>query len=473
MLNSLVAQTCILFSGLVPFAPLYGHSSWIKILLDSNLSPHKGKNTLQTGFLIYGFWIGGLGMLGGIPLTHWLGNRPPTWLYNIGLSSSVVGVALGGVAVQVTQVWLLYAGWLLVGLGVGCSLGPVLGSALQWFGRVGRTGICAGLCGLFIGLWSAILAAITPFLNEKFGIAGSFYAASIGVLVCGLPASFTLKNPEPRNDTPEPRHPKETKVGHASNPDSQLSFHDEASTPLPFMWGSITEESSVREVPQSSVSIVPLALHDLAKKRKIWVTWFCCVCVLIPGYGVKYLTGELLLATYNASSRMQLTANVTVLIVYGFARLLAGLIIEIVSARWTFLFAAAFQALTLIVLSLYVGLGPTQGSGAQIAFLVIISLVTGTLGCVQVAIKIVILDMWGQPNFLAALGLVNNFSFAVAGVIGPFTTWVSITEGAMRTSATTWFSSAAVVTILGFAIAFPIAGLLDSEVAIPSPQRTR
>ena len=110
---------------------------------------------------------------------------------------SAAGWMLNSIA---SELWMLFAGQIISGIGAGAVYGTCVGNALRWFPD--RRGLAAGLTAAGFGMGSA--ATVVPIQNM---ISGHGYQATFfwfglgqGLIVCLL--AFWMRSPR-RGEVPE------------------------------------------------------------------------------------------------------------------------------------------------------------------------------------------------------------------------------------------------------------------------------
>jgi OFA family oxalate/formate antiporter-like MFS transporter len=105
-----------------------------------------------------------------------------------------LGTALAGVADHLGSLWLLWAGYGVIG-GVGNGLGYITPIAVlvRWFPD--KRGLITGLAVMGFGLGAAVMGQIAPVLIPRLGVALTFYLASAVYLVVMLASAAKLNNP--------------------------------------------------------------------------------------------------------------------------------------------------------------------------------------------------------------------------------------------------------------------------------------
>ena len=105
-----------------------------------------------------------------------------------------VGTVLAGLADHLGSIWLLWAGYGVIG-GIGNGLGYVTPIAVlvRWFPD--RKGAITGLAVMGFGLGAAIMGQIAPLLILKIGVDWTFYLFGIAFCVGLLAAAQKLSNP--------------------------------------------------------------------------------------------------------------------------------------------------------------------------------------------------------------------------------------------------------------------------------------
>lgn len=137
----------------VGFGSAYTFSAFVGSL-QAEFAASRGSVSLV--FSLAGFLYFGLGVLSGPLADRWGARR----LVIAGMVLTGAGLALAGMARTLGQVYAAYA--LGVGLGVGLSYVPALGTIQRWFAR--RRGFASGLAVSGIGVGTLVMPPLASFL---------------------------------------------------------------------------------------------------------------------------------------------------------------------------------------------------------------------------------------------------------------------------------------------------------------------
>lgn len=177
----------------VGFGSAYTFSAFL-VPLQAEFGASRGSVSLV--FSLAGFLYFGLGVLSG-PLADRWGSRP---LAVVGMVLVGLGLALAGMARNLTEVYIAYG--LGIGLGVGLSYVPVLGTIQRWFIR--RRGFASGVAVSGIGVGTLAMPPLAALLIESFGWRGAYFALGGLAVVVGVGmALLVVNNPRDRGVGPD------------------------------------------------------------------------------------------------------------------------------------------------------------------------------------------------------------------------------------------------------------------------------
>ncbi len=184
------AAFAITFIG---FGSAYTFSAFL-VPLQTEFGASRGSVSLV--FSLAGFLYFGLGVLSG-PLADRWGSRP---LAVAGMVLVGLGLALAGMARNLTEVYIAYG--LGIGLGVGLSYVPVLGTIQRWFIR--RRGFASGVAVSGIGVGTLAMPPLAALLIESFGWRGAYFGlGGLAVAVGAGVALLIVNNPRDRGVEPD------------------------------------------------------------------------------------------------------------------------------------------------------------------------------------------------------------------------------------------------------------------------------
>jgi OFA family oxalate/formate antiporter-like MFS transporter len=127
--------------------------------------------------------------------------KGPKFVATIGVIMYGVGVLLGGLALTVGNIWLLYIGYGVIG-GAGNGLAYVvpIATLIRWFPD--KRGLITGLSVMGFGLGAFFIGKIAPVLIVNVGVANTFFVLGVVYVVGNVLAALILRNP-PKGWLPE------------------------------------------------------------------------------------------------------------------------------------------------------------------------------------------------------------------------------------------------------------------------------
>jgi MFS family permease len=177
----------------IGFGSAYTFSDFVAPL-ERDFAASRGSVSLV--FSLAGFLYFGLGIVSG-PLADRFGSR---LLAALGMLLTGAGLAVAGAARSLTEVYAAYG--LGVGLGVGLSYVPVLGSVQRWFAR--RRGLASGLAVSGIGVGTLVMPPVAALLIQALGWRGAYFAlGGFAALVGGGMALLIETDPRAHGLAPE------------------------------------------------------------------------------------------------------------------------------------------------------------------------------------------------------------------------------------------------------------------------------
>ncbi len=159
----------------VGFGAAYSFSAFVNGL-QQEFNASRGAVSLV--FSLAGFLYFSLGIITG-PLADRFGTRP---MAITGMIFVSVGLILAGFATSLTHIYLAYG--LGVGLGVGCSYVPAVGTVQRWFAR--RRGFASGLAVSGIGFGTLLMPLLAALLIGTFGWRTAYIALGVLSAVVGI-----------------------------------------------------------------------------------------------------------------------------------------------------------------------------------------------------------------------------------------------------------------------------------------------
>jgi MFS family permease len=170
----------------VGFGGAYSFSAFL-VSLQNDFGASRGSVSLV--FSIAGFFYFGLGVITG-PLADRFGARP---LAVGGMLLTGIGFALASIAQNLIEVYAAYG--LGVGLGIGCSYVPSVGTVTRWFVR--RRGFAAGLAVSGIGVGTLVVPPVAALLIGALGWRETYLIFGIAAVVVGAGMALLVED-DPR-----------------------------------------------------------------------------------------------------------------------------------------------------------------------------------------------------------------------------------------------------------------------------------
>jgi OFA family oxalate/formate antiporter-like MFS transporter len=171
----------------VGFGSAYTFSAFVGAL-QNEFAASRGSVSLV--FSLAGFLYFGFGVLSGPLADRWGARR----LAVIGMMLVGTGLVVAGFARSLTEVYVAYG--LGVGLGVGCSYVPVVGTVQRWF--VTRRGFASGLAVSGIGVGTLVMPPLAALLIGTFGWRHAYFVLGALAVVVGVGMALLIEN-DPRN----------------------------------------------------------------------------------------------------------------------------------------------------------------------------------------------------------------------------------------------------------------------------------
>lgn len=170
----------------VGFGSAYTFSAFVGAMQEE-FSASRGSVSLV--FSLAGFLYFGFGVLSGPLADRWGARR----LALTGMACVATGLIAAGFARSLTEVYIAYG--LGVGLGVGCSYVPVVGTVQRWFVR--RRGFASGLAVSGIGVGTLVMPPLAALLIETAGWRNAYFVLGALAAVVGIGMSLLIEN-DPR-----------------------------------------------------------------------------------------------------------------------------------------------------------------------------------------------------------------------------------------------------------------------------------
>lgn len=168
---------------LAGFGSAYAFSAFVESL-QTEFGASRGAVSLVFSFA--GFLYFGLGIVSGPLADRWGARR----LAVIGMMLVGAGLAVSAAARSLTEIYVAYA--LGIGLGVGCSYVPVIGTVQRWFVR--RRGLASGLAVSGIGVGTLVIPPLAALFIDSLGWRTAYLVLGALVVVVGAGMSLLIEN---------------------------------------------------------------------------------------------------------------------------------------------------------------------------------------------------------------------------------------------------------------------------------------
>ena len=177
----------------VGFGSAYTFSAFLDSL-QRDFAASRGSVSLV--FSLAGFLYFGLGLISGPLADRWGARR----VIVIGMLLVGLGLCAAGLAHTLTEVYVAYG--LGVGLGVGFSYVPALGTVQRWF--IKRRGFASGLAVSGIGVGTLIMPPLAAWLIATLGWRGAYEVLGVFAAVAGAGMALLIENdPQQRGLAPD------------------------------------------------------------------------------------------------------------------------------------------------------------------------------------------------------------------------------------------------------------------------------
>jgi len=189
--NLMSKRWLIAMSGVVMMTILGTVYAWSVFVKPITQLPYGwDKASVAVVFMIIIGMIGLSAAFGGI-LVDKVG---PKFVATLGVILYGIGVLLGGVALTVGNLWLLYIGYGVIG-GAGNGLAYVvpIATLIRWFPD--RRGLITGMSVMGFGLGAFFIGKIVPGLINGMGVANAFFVLGVVYLIVNVLAAMILRNP--------------------------------------------------------------------------------------------------------------------------------------------------------------------------------------------------------------------------------------------------------------------------------------
>jgi len=329
-----------------------------------------------------------------------------TFLYSVGLLVS-------SIAMETSQVWLLYVGFsIILACGSAGIFMSLVMSTLLNFKVAGCGGLGGGLMGFVMGLWPAAFSFVGPRLIDGLGTPATFQLlAGVSFVLCAPPA-LLLRLP-----------PKEHSSMKIANPTAQLNTSDQARIEAVGSTIGTTEQETNDSVDKAMPAAVgKLTRIDLLRQRKFWLVATGVSCIMLPGFGIKLLISPQLYAVYQSSEDAQSTASFVFLVAYAFMRLLTGVFADRCGVKPLLLVLGTLQVVTLAVLGVCV-----INRWPETWVVALDAIVGLSLAGSKVLMQVWCMHLWGAASSGVAFGMVN-IGFGVAAIVGSVSAWWALCQ---------------------------------------------
>lgn len=329
-----------------------------------------------------------------------------TFLYSLGLLVS-------SIAMETSQVWLLYVGFSIL-FACGCAgiFMSLVMSTLLNFKAAGRGGLGGGLMGFVMGLWPAALSFVGPRLIDGLGIPATFQLLAGASFVLCAPPALLLRLP-----------PKEHSSMKIANPTAQLNTsHQGQIEAVGSTIDAAEQETNVTVDKAVSAVVGKLTRIDMLSQRKFWLVATGVSCIMLPGFGIKLLIGPQLYAVYQSSEDAQSTASFMFLVSYALMRLVTGVFADRFGVKPLFLVLGTLQVVTLALLGVCV-----FNSWPEALVVALDAIVGLSLAGSKVLMQVWCMHLWGAANSGVAFGMVN-IGFGVAAIVGSVSAWWALCQ---------------------------------------------
>jgi hypothetical protein len=324
-----------------------------------------------------------------------------------------VGLLVSSIAMETSQVWLLYVGFSIL-FACGCAgiFMSLVMSTLLNFKVAGRGGLGGGLTGFVMGLWPAAVSFVGPRLIDGLGTPATFRLLAGASFVLCAPPALLLRLP--------PKEHSSTKI---ANPPAHLNTSDQARIEaVGSTIDAAEQETNVTVDKAVSASVDKLTRIDLLSQRKFWLVATGVTCIMLPGFGIKLLIGPQLYAVYQSSEDAQSTASFMFLVSYAVMRLVTGVFADRFGVKPLFLVLGTLQVVTLALL------GVCVFNSWPEAWVVALDAIVGlSLAGSKVLMQVWCMHLWGAANSGVALGMVN-VGFGVAAIVGSVSAWWALCQ---------------------------------------------
>ena len=339
--------------------------------------------------------------------------------YIMGLISSTISFLVMGLAVQYTQLWLLY---------IACAAFGFCGAFMQPIGRyavmmsyyaVGQKGLGSGLHSAFTGVWAATFSYWGTALSDNLSIQSAIYiSAAVGAVTCLVSIPFMK--------VVVPNHSK---------------YHVRSKQRL---------ERAAELAKTEVIHPVHLSVFELLRTPQIWIMWFAMFVMLIPGTATQYLISPMLASVYDASRSVQNLASLLFMILFAIARLVGGALNYLFDAM---VLMRVMISLTIPALILQGWLATQYDSSAALyGFIACECFLGAILGASKVLLTLLCFRVFGAINFMNSLGLLWS-CFGTASLVGPIFGWWSLSGHGVSTDPNFRSSLGDAVAILCYAFA--------------------
>lgn len=152
-----------------------------------------GETATQTTFMICIGMIGVCAAVGGVLM----GRKGPRFVACMGSALFGTGIILAGLADRIGSIFLLWLGFGIIG-GAGNGLAYVtpVATLIKWFPD--KRGLVTGLAVMGFGGGAFVMGQVAPKMINAFGVASTWLATGIFILIVTVGMSLFLANPPAR-----------------------------------------------------------------------------------------------------------------------------------------------------------------------------------------------------------------------------------------------------------------------------------
>lgn len=177
----------------ITFGSAYAFSSLFPAL-QSEFGSSRGETAMVFSISAFVFYT--LGLLSG-----YLSDRyPPHLLILTGLVTMACGYISSAFAPNILALYVIYGAG--VGIGIGLSYVPAVSTVQSWFSKLRSR--ASGIATAGLGVGTLVLPWVTGHITHSYGWRSAFLLLAGIVVLFGIPASFLVREREPRRKTSAP-----------------------------------------------------------------------------------------------------------------------------------------------------------------------------------------------------------------------------------------------------------------------------